>query len=166
MLSDGVKRDIRGITQEVPRGPRPPPDALSYPAAEMPIDKKWDALIAILELFLEPGFLFQAAFRSQADCDRHYNAAHQDDSKRKQFPCDYNSCDYKKCDYKKYTIETHLFRGQDHFQDHFRDHLRDHLRDFHKEDLLRQGVRDVTKRWDEHAPWRCMEGSCNTIAAL
>ncbi|KAH8878515.1 hypothetical protein GQ53DRAFT_595798, partial [Thozetella sp. PMI_491] len=86
----------------------------------------------------------QAPFRRQADCDRHFNMVHQDDSKKKQF-----RCDYKKC-----IRHAQPFYRQDHF--------RDHLRDFHKEDLLRRGVRDDAEWWEERAHraiydrwWRC-----------
>ncbi len=60
-------------------------------------------------------------------------------------------------------VQMRLQEVPRHEQPFFRqDHFRDHLRDFHKEDLLRRGVKDDEEWWNDRAQrpfrrgwWRC-----------
>lgn len=83
----------------------------------------------------------QLGFRRAADLDRHRKLVH--DPPQPKFRCDYRHCPRAKAG-------AH-FQRQDHFRDHFRD--------YHKEDLIRRGMK-VNKEWWKTRNirsgwWRC-----------
>ncbi|KAM7218892.1 hypothetical protein V8F06_005772 [Rhypophila decipiens] len=71
----------------------------------------------------------QMSIGCAADLARHHNMVH-DTRPKATFPCDYRRC-------------SRASPGTPFYQ---RDHFRDHLREFHKEDLVRRGVK-ASKHW-------------------
>ncbi|EEU49011.1 uncharacterized protein NECHADRAFT_75747 [Fusarium vanettenii 77-13-4] len=80
-------------------------------------------------------------FKRSADLQRHYRNAHNPDSTKEAYHCDYPRC----------TRSNEPFSRRDHF--------RDHLREYHREDIQKRGI-VVNKEWLEDRYysdkwWRC-----------